>query len=248
MDFLSSLGRATLQEWALIFYGTTESPYGNDVTNPIPASNPPHANPSASQTVQSQGKGRQSRPRPAPSVFSSPYAVNSPPRKGKNRPHKNNAGKPSSHHSLTSNTARPSAIEIRRPTMPTASRPRGRQNSKTTLPRTNPTIAEITTSSPVTKSSTISLTSVAYSVTTVVNNFSSQLEPTTKLPPQREYPIVKQLFPLYALSKLEGLSSGKGRMDSSSFLDSRVNLAPSSGHDLRRPDSHHPGLIKGISL
>ncbi|GLH10076.1 Furin-like protease 1, isoforms 1/1-X/2 [Gryllus bimaculatus] len=244
------LGRATLQEWALIFYGTAENPYGNDIPNPAAPSHSPHANPSQSGS----GKGtRPSRPRPAPSVFSSPYAVNSSPRKGKNRVHKTNGGKSASHHASSSaNTGRPSAIEIRRPTMPTASRPRVRPTTKPTFPTTTPTTSETITITPVTKNITVTSTPLIEMVASV-GNISAQQEVSTKAPSRAsptypEYPIVQQLYPLYALSKLEGLSSGKGRVDPSSFRDSRVNLASSSGLDLLRPDSHRPGLIKGISL
>nr|CAD7567683.1 unnamed protein product [Timema californicum] len=219
------LGRATLLEWALIFYGTAATPEGQD---------------SPSQTIPPQRSHNRvvlapSRPVPA-SIPIAIYPITT--RKNKYTPRKNGSTKTTVKHApllvnssreSTVKTSRPSVIEIRRPTMSTLTRMRVKS---TTLTSNKPVISNTQTPIPFISSTwtgtqtDMIIDSQTHSPNAINGELTIFLEPHPsdshpRVPDVfRKYHKVQSLYPMYP-----GSSSKFGQ---SSFRPALPNLVSSS--------------------
>ena len=229
-------GRATLQEWALIFYGTAVTPDGHEGHFPHPR-------------ITNTASSSPSKPARPPPIHIPPQYVVPPPKKLKhNQKNSTKVGKLTPPRTLITTTT-PAHINILRVLQPTApstlkvrlksttapapGRTSKRPSSKAVTPLSTLIAANVSliTHYPITTtvSSTTALTSTTTKLTTtsVTSSPNSELtillEPPSHAPPKmpvdifKQYPKIQKVYPVYSLSK--------GRVDPSSFHPS-ANLVP----------------------
>ncbi|KAJ4445762.1 hypothetical protein ANN_12447 [Periplaneta americana] len=239
------LGRATLQEWALIFYGTAVTPDGHGGHSPpIPPLRPTNTGSSSSLKP----------PRPNLVLIPPSYPV-SPPKIYKNS-HKNRtktAKLTPPRTLLTTTPANLPFMRVLQPTSPSVPKPRikstttpaptlsRRPNTRpvttsTTSTTTSSTFTNITLPPPLTTSnitttfttttSTTTHTTTATTTTTTTSlgsDLTILLEVPSHSPPKvpedifKQYPKIQKVYPVYSLSK--------SRIDPSSFHPAS-NLVP----------------------